>query len=267
MTGLNLSVAIGRRPDPGADRRQRRRRGGRPGLYAAESPEEEILLSRLPRRPNSTSASCRSRAMRSRRRRVTVPTSRCPALVSRTFRHNAVYVHTDRVGNRADLKGKKVRVRGNQLTANVWARALLDDDYGVTPADIPLDPRRRGQRGAVGKTHRQAAGRRAPGATRGKTATICRPPGASPRDRRLRPRQRPAQPHREGALAHRLAVSRSGRGGQGLLQAHQLFPDHARAGHPPRPGRAAPLLQGASQGVRAGQAAGGRGARGHPSPR
>jgi 4,5-dihydroxyphthalate decarboxylase len=59
-----------------------------------------------------------------------------PAFVSRAFRHNAVYVRTDRIRKPADLKGKKVGVPEYQLTANVWARAFLDDDYGVTPADI-----------------------------------------------------------------------------------------------------------------------------------
>jgi 4,5-dihydroxyphthalate decarboxylase len=59
-----------------------------------------------------------------------------PAFVSRAFRHTAVYVRTDRVKKPADLKGRKVGVPEYQLTANVWARALLDDDYGVKPADI-----------------------------------------------------------------------------------------------------------------------------------
>ncbi len=59
-----------------------------------------------------------------------------PAFVSRTFRHTSIYVRTDRVKKPADLKGRKVGVPEYQLTANVWARALLDDDYGVKPADI-----------------------------------------------------------------------------------------------------------------------------------
>jgi 4,5-dihydroxyphthalate decarboxylase len=59
-----------------------------------------------------------------------------PAFVSRTFRHTAIYVRTDRVKKPADLKGRKVGVPEYQLTANVWARALLDDDYGMKPADI-----------------------------------------------------------------------------------------------------------------------------------
>src|SRR5277367_6136930 len=59
-----------------------------------------------------------------------------PAFVSRTFRHTAIYVRTDRIKTPADLKGRKVGVPEYQLTANVWARALLEDDFGVKPSDI-----------------------------------------------------------------------------------------------------------------------------------
>jgi 4,5-dihydroxyphthalate decarboxylase len=59
-----------------------------------------------------------------------------PAFVSRTFRHTAFYVRTDRIKTPADLKGKKIGVPEYQLTANVWARAILQDDHGVKPADI-----------------------------------------------------------------------------------------------------------------------------------
>jgi 4,5-dihydroxyphthalate decarboxylase len=59
-----------------------------------------------------------------------------PAFVSRMFRHTSIYCRTDRIKKPADLKGKKVGVPEYQLTANVWARAILEDDYGVRPADI-----------------------------------------------------------------------------------------------------------------------------------
>jgi 4,5-dihydroxyphthalate decarboxylase len=59
-----------------------------------------------------------------------------PAFVSRAFRHTAIWVRTDRIKKPADLKGKKVGVPEYQLTANVWARALLEDDHGVKPSDI-----------------------------------------------------------------------------------------------------------------------------------
>ena len=59
-----------------------------------------------------------------------------PAFVSRMFRHTSIYVRTDRIKKPADLKGKKVGVPEYQLTANVWARAILQDDHGVKPSDI-----------------------------------------------------------------------------------------------------------------------------------
>src|SRR6186713_3399056 len=59
-----------------------------------------------------------------------------PAFVSRAFRHTSVYVRTDRIKKPADLKGKKVGLPEYQLTANVWARAILQDDHGVKPSDI-----------------------------------------------------------------------------------------------------------------------------------
>jgi len=59
-----------------------------------------------------------------------------PAFVSRAFRHTSIYVRTDRVRAPADLKGRKVGLPEYQLTANVWARAILEDDYGVKPADV-----------------------------------------------------------------------------------------------------------------------------------
>jgi 4,5-dihydroxyphthalate decarboxylase len=59
-----------------------------------------------------------------------------PAFLSRAFRHTSIYVRTDRVKKPEDLKGRKVGVPEYQLTANVWARAILEDDYGVKPSDI-----------------------------------------------------------------------------------------------------------------------------------
>jgi 4,5-dihydroxyphthalate decarboxylase len=59
-----------------------------------------------------------------------------PAFVSRAFRHTSIYVRTDRIKKPSDLKGKRVGVPEYQLTANVWARAILEDDFGVKPSDI-----------------------------------------------------------------------------------------------------------------------------------
>src|SRR5690242_11663863 len=59
-----------------------------------------------------------------------------PCFVSRAFRHNAIWVRTDRIRKPEDLKGKKVGLPEYQLTANVWARSVLEDDFGVRPSDI-----------------------------------------------------------------------------------------------------------------------------------
>ena len=59
-----------------------------------------------------------------------------PAFVSRAFRHTSIYVRTDRIKEPKDLKGRKVGVPEYQLTANVWARIHLEEDFGVKPSDI-----------------------------------------------------------------------------------------------------------------------------------
>ncbi len=59
-----------------------------------------------------------------------------PAFVSRAFRHNSIWVRTDRIKTPADLKGKRVGLPEYQLTACVWARIMLEDDYGVKPSDV-----------------------------------------------------------------------------------------------------------------------------------
>src|SRR5436853_1182914 len=59
-----------------------------------------------------------------------------PVFISRAFRHNSIYVRTDRIRTPADLKGRRIGVPEYQLTANVWARAMLADDHGVKPSDL-----------------------------------------------------------------------------------------------------------------------------------
>jgi 4,5-dihydroxyphthalate decarboxylase len=59
-----------------------------------------------------------------------------PAFVSRTFRHTSIYVRRDRIKEPADLKGRRIGLPEYQLTANVWARAILQDDFGVKPSDV-----------------------------------------------------------------------------------------------------------------------------------
>lgn len=59
-----------------------------------------------------------------------------PVFVSRAFRHTSIYVRKDRIQKPEDLKGKRIGLPEYQLTANVWARAILEDDHGVHPRDV-----------------------------------------------------------------------------------------------------------------------------------
>jgi 4,5-dihydroxyphthalate decarboxylase len=60
-----------------------------------------------------------------------------PVFPSRVFRHSAVYLRADStIAAPADLKGKRVGVADYQMTAAVWARGFLSDDYGVRPQDV-----------------------------------------------------------------------------------------------------------------------------------
>ncbi|MDH3432658.1 MAG: ABC transporter substrate-binding protein [Gammaproteobacteria bacterium] len=60
-----------------------------------------------------------------------------PVFLSRAFRHTSIYVRTDRgIEKPEDLRGRKIGIAEYQLSANVWVRGILEQDYGVKPSDI-----------------------------------------------------------------------------------------------------------------------------------
>jgi 4,5-dihydroxyphthalate decarboxylase len=60
-----------------------------------------------------------------------------PVFSSRSFRHSSIYVNADAgVQGPQELKGKRVGVPEYQMTAAVWIRGFLEDDYGVAPSDV-----------------------------------------------------------------------------------------------------------------------------------
>lgn len=60
-----------------------------------------------------------------------------PVFPSRSFRHSAIYIRTDRgITGPRDLIGRLVGVREYSMTAALVARGVLEDEYGVRAQDI-----------------------------------------------------------------------------------------------------------------------------------
>jgi 4,5-dihydroxyphthalate decarboxylase len=60
-----------------------------------------------------------------------------PVFLSRSFRCSGIYIRTDRgIERPQDLKGKKVGIPEYQITAAVWSRGFLSDEYGVKAEDM-----------------------------------------------------------------------------------------------------------------------------------
>jgi 4,5-dihydroxyphthalate decarboxylase len=60
-----------------------------------------------------------------------------PVYTSREFRHSCIWVRSDAgIETPGHLKGMRMGVPEYQMTAAVWIRGLLSDDYGVAPSDL-----------------------------------------------------------------------------------------------------------------------------------
>ncbi|TAJ99528.1 ABC transporter substrate-binding protein [bacterium] len=57
-----------------------------------------------------------------------------PVFPSRAFRHSCIYINTDSgIQEPGDLVGKRVGVPEYQITMAIWARGILQHEYGVSP--------------------------------------------------------------------------------------------------------------------------------------
>ena len=60
-----------------------------------------------------------------------------PVFISRAFRHSSIYVpESSPLTSASELAGKRIGIPEYQLTAIVWARAILQQDYGLAPSDV-----------------------------------------------------------------------------------------------------------------------------------
>jgi 4,5-dihydroxyphthalate decarboxylase len=60
-----------------------------------------------------------------------------PVFPSRFFRHSCIFVSAkSAIRTPADLIGKRIGTPEYQMTAPVWIRGILQDDYGVDPASV-----------------------------------------------------------------------------------------------------------------------------------
>lgn len=60
-----------------------------------------------------------------------------PIFLSRSFRHSSIYLRRDRnLENPVELKGARFGVPEYQVTAAIWTRGFLADDFGLAAEDV-----------------------------------------------------------------------------------------------------------------------------------
>ena len=134
MAKLQLSVAMGDYDRTRALIDGRVLIDGVDPVYMTLSPEETFFRAMRSQDFDVTELSLSSYLVRHSRDEC--PYIAVPVFLSRAFRHTSIYVRKDRIQRPEDLKGCRVGVPEYQLTAIVWARSILQDDFGVRPEDV-----------------------------------------------------------------------------------------------------------------------------------
>lgn len=134
MSRLNLSVAMGDYDRTRALFDGRVQIDGVDPVFMLLNPEEMFFRAMRSRDFDISELSFSSYLVKHSRGEC--PYIAIPVFLSRAFRHTCMYVRKDRIKRPEDIKGKRVGLPEYQLTANVWARAILQDDFGVRPEDV-----------------------------------------------------------------------------------------------------------------------------------
>ena len=134
MTKLRLSVAMGDYDRTRALLDGRIQIDGVDPVYMTLTPEEMFFRAMRSQDFDITELSFSSYLVK--HSRGDCPYIAVPVFLSRAFRHTSIYVRKDRIKRPEDLKGCRIGIPEYQLTALVWARAILQDEYGVHPSDV-----------------------------------------------------------------------------------------------------------------------------------
>lgn len=134
MTKLQLSIAMGDYDRTRALHDGRVQIDGVDPVFMLLNPEEMFFRAMRSRDFDISEISFSSYLVKHSRGEC--PYIGIPVFLSRAFRHTSLYARKDRIRKPEDLKGKRIGLPEYQLTANVWARAILQDDYGVRPEDV-----------------------------------------------------------------------------------------------------------------------------------
>jgi 4,5-dihydroxyphthalate decarboxylase len=134
MSQLQISIAMGDYDRNRALFDRRVQIDGCDPVYMLLSPEEMFFRAMRSRDFDITELSFSSYLVK--HAQGDCPYIAVPVFLSRAFRHTSIYVRKDRIHQPQDLKGKRVGIPEYQLTAIVWARSILQDDYGIHPEDV-----------------------------------------------------------------------------------------------------------------------------------